>query len=63
MSFINTSLSGKALDAKTSRRVRLRNYERIFDAARGKVRKLEECSCAKCQFKLSIQESISEGTR
>jgi predicted TIM-barrel fold metal-dependent hydrolase len=31
----------KALDAETSRKVRLRNYERIFDAARGKVRNWE----------------------
>ncbi len=31
----------KALDAETSRKVRLRNYERIFDGARGKVRNWE----------------------
>ena len=31
----------KALDAATSRKVRLRNYERIFDEARGKVRNWE----------------------
>src|SRR6266567_1471385 len=31
----------KALDAETSRKVRLRNYERIFDEARGKVRNWE----------------------
>ena len=32
----------KALDAETSRKVRLRNYERIFDEARGKVRNWEK---------------------
>jgi len=31
----------KALDVETSRKVRLRNYERIFDGARGKVRNWE----------------------
>jgi hypothetical protein len=31
----------KALDAETSRKVRLQNYERIFDEARGKVRSWE----------------------
>lgn len=31
----------KSLDAETSRRVRLLNYERIFDEARGKVRRWE----------------------
>jgi len=31
----------KALDGETSRKVRLRNYERIFDEARGKVRNWE----------------------
>lgn len=36
----------KALDAETSRKVRLRNYERIFDEARRKVRSWESAHVA-----------------
>jgi hypothetical protein len=36
----------KALDAQTSRKVRLQNYERIFDEARGKVRAWESTHIA-----------------
>ena len=36
----------KALDADTSRKVRLQNYERIFDEARSKVRAWESAHIA-----------------
>jgi predicted TIM-barrel fold metal-dependent hydrolase len=36
----------KSLDAETSRKVRLRNYERIFDDARRKVRSWESAHVA-----------------
>ena len=43
----------KALDAETSRKVRLRNYDRIFDEARGKVRNWENAHVSGASSKLN----------
>jgi len=53
----------KALDAETSGKIRLRNYERIFDEARRKVRSWENAHVPSASSNLNSRQWISEGTR
>jgi hypothetical protein len=50
----------KALDAETSRKVRLRNYERIFDEARRKVRSWEGTHVPSVSSNRIVGNQISE---
>ena len=48
-----------SLDAKTSRKVRLENYERIFDEGRRKVRSWESANLPSLKSNMAREERIS----